>query len=178
MNLVCRVEGLTLTKPCEVKTCMWYSHANKSGCFGNLQLEAADLTDEVVAKHKAMSVQQVSALKDKGIDAITASTTMAGFVFWVSHKKDVMERMVFLANKRKKTITKWSQKFPIYTTKAVKWTPEAIIASTMKAYWDRFCKSSGVNASDWPDILGIDDTDITALHSLLQRGKYEKTVLK
>lgn len=170
MLFKCRVEGVSLTKPCQVKTCMWHSEATKNGCFGHLLLDEADMTPELVAMHKAISVHQVSAMKNKAILAIEDASAIAGFIHWVERQPAVMKRMQFLVRGRQKSLRTWSKQHPAYKLKTVRWTIEAIAASVMKAYWLEYARDSGCT-TDWLETLGLDDSDIEAALSILQRKR-------
>lgn len=157
-----------MSKPCQVKTCVWHSASTKTGCFGHLLLDESDMTPELVAQHKAMSAQQVTALRNKGIDAIENASAIAGFIHWVDKQPSVKERMQFLLSKRRKSFRKWTMQHPAYQLKTVRWTAEAAAASVMKAYWTDYSFASGCSA-DWLETLGLDETDVAAAMSILQR---------
>lgn len=168
MLFKCRVEQCQMSKPCQVKTCVWHSESTKTGCFGHLLLDESDMTPELVAQHKAMSAQQVTALRNKGIDAIENASAIAGFIHWVDKQPSVKERMQFLLSKRRKSFRKWTMQHPAYQLKTVRWTVEAAAASVMKAYWTDYSFASGCSA-DWLETLGLDETDVAAAMSILQR---------
>lgn len=158
MKFVCHLTDKTLKKTCTVKTCMWWS-TNAAGCMAHDYVpDPEDMTDEIVAQHKGLTVKEVSILRKRGARTIERALILYRYFDWIgdtlkSHQfpyVDGYNNPELISAVAQLTSNRWP-----FTIPYLDWNIGKVYCCLSSNLWKRYSKTVNTEI-DGLRIMGVD----------------------
>jgi hypothetical protein len=175
MKIICYVTQETIAKRCPVRSCMWYSVSNKTGCMAHpVPPDPENLNEKVLAKHKGVKAFQIAQWRAQGNARIEAAIVLHQFFDW--HKYKQKEALPWDDKTVDSGVTKavnklCTQQWP-YTIGELEWTPGKVSATVDADTVRRFLVHTGKQI-DWLKTLGLSAQQQSSIAQIFKRKKVE-----
>lgn len=176
MNFNCHVTQVPMTKPCSLRTCMWWS-TNKIGCMAYPKApEADEISDATLARHKGCSVEQVIQWKTEGNKRIEVLMTLHNLFEWLDQvpKTDWPWYKISSRPQVAKAVNSWCEQRWPYSIPELHWTTAKVAVTVHKATLLRFNTHVGKQI-DWLKFLSLNASDANALAQIFKTASKENS---
>lgn len=156
MNFKCQVTEVTLAKPCSVATCMWSSVKNSSRCMCDKGvLEPEDVNDAMLARHKGITLAEVSRLRLEGDKRIASLVNVTNLFDWAAARSDVQPWSDTYSNSMMaKAVNNWCTQHWVFSVPELQWSIPRVALCVHRPTLLRFNAHVGKQI-DWLSLLGL-----------------------
>jgi hypothetical protein len=174
MNFVCPVNEVRMTSPCGVKSCMWFSVKDSSGCMAKTGLpEAEDLNDATVARHKGISIGDVSRIRLEATQRLQKVATVHAFLEWSNQVESPYLANNSVSEALRNAVNSWCTQHWVFQIPELHWDVLKVARCMHRPTVNKFCAHVGKKI-DWLALLEIDSASAKKLVALFRAHQLSK----